>query len=192
MYLFDAQEPPVDTIGNSDSILVRKRKHSQIKDVNIIDTAVPPLKIRRPFSPSYVPDPTFKLRTKGFVHHHHSNVDTIDQSDEDHQVIDKLGDPDLILDDRDVETDKRARSQIKGKVGKNSKIKSSKKFATKDIVIDQSEEELGDPNPDDVEMTDSFQFCDEDHEIIDKLGDPSLLLDHMGSPDSSSNPHCQF
>ena len=109
------------------------------------------------------------------MHHQHSNVDTIAQSDEDHQIIDKLGDPNLLLDDVEMtetpsriltisdllssndmveqnhlvldelgdpnlilDEDQRARSQIKGKVGRNTKIKSSKR-----------------PNPDSILQTNS-------------------------------------
>ena len=109
-----------------------------------------------------------------------------------HSAADKLGDPDFILDDPEVvEGDKKARSQIKGKSGKNSKIKSSN-----GIHISKSGNAAGpskgpqsldtiviDPNLvlDDIEMT--------DHEIIDKLGDPTLVFDQMGTHHPSPAPN---
>ena len=124
--------------------------------------------------------------------------------DQNQLVEDEIGDPDLILDGGDVEEDRRARSQIKGKVGKNTKIKSSTNSTIPTSIdalvphsnvdaIDRSDEDhevIGDPNlvSDDIEMTDSFShLCDEAHEVIDKLGDPTLLLGHMGTPDSAPN-----
>ena len=183
----------------------RKRKYSQIEDDNIIDTAVPLLKIRRPFSPSYVPDPMFKLRTKGFVHHHHSNVDTIDQSD-DHQVIDKpddpnllqdaqnhlaldeLGDPNLILDE-----DQRARSQIKGKVGKNTKIKSSKR-PNPDSILDDPDVEMFEAKSE-IAASHSSTVADHNHCLIDKFGNPNVIADNddvemTDSFDQSSDQLC--
>ena len=98
-------------------------------------------------------------------------------------------DPELILDGGDVEEDKRARSQIKGKAGKSGKVKSSTNFATPtptDALVHYSN--VCDPNLvlGDIETTDSFnQSCDEAHEVIDKLSDPTL--EPVAGP--SKGPH---
>ena len=88
----------------------RKRKSSQISAVDDIGTG-PVLKIR-PFSP---------LTTRPLNPSRIRPISRDDMVDQTHLAIDDLGDPELILDE-----DKKARSQIKGKVGKNTKIKSSK------------------------------------------------------------------
>ena len=93
------------------SLRNRKRKSSQISDVDDDIDAVPVLKIR-PFSP---------LTTRPLNPSRIRPISRDDMVDQTHLAIDELGDPELILDE-----DKKARSQIKGKVGKNSKIKSSK------------------------------------------------------------------
>jgi hypothetical protein len=141
----------------------RKRKYSQIRDDNM-ETSGPTLKICRPFSPSN----TLSLspsRIRPISH-----LSRNDKVDKDNLALAELGDPDLILDE-----DQRARSQIKGKVGKNTKIKSSKR-RNPDLILDDPDVEMFEVESE-ITASHSSTVTDHDHCIIDKFGNPNVIAD---------------